>query len=103
MEEKNLKESQISRGLRVLEALFLDPINGLSNKEIIEKTKLSAVDVSRKLKELEEVKWAEKNDLGRWTPSVKPVGLLKKYNLYLSATAEKIESFETRTNAYARR
>lgn len=103
MEEKNLKESQISRGLRVLETLFLDPINGLSNKEIIEKTKLSAVEVCRKLKQLEEVKWAEKNDLGRWTPSIKPVGLFKKYNLYLSATEEKIESFEKRTNAYARR
>lgn len=103
MEEKILKESQISRGLRVLETLFLDPINGLSNKEIIEKTKLSAVEVCRKLKQLEEVKWAEKNDLGRWTPSVKPVGLLKKYNLYLNSAAEKIESFEVRTNAWARR
>lgn len=97
------RESQIGRGLRILEVLFLDPINGMSNKEIIEKTNLPAVDVCRKLKDLEEAKWAEKNDLERWTPTVKAVGLLKKYNLYLTATAEKLETFENRSNAYARR
>lgn len=103
MAEKNLKESQISRGLRVLEAIFSDPINGVSNKEVEEKTKLHAVEVCRRLQDLEEAKWAEKNDLDRWTPTVKTVGLLKKYNLYLNAVSDKIESFEARTNAYARR
>lgn len=102
MEEKQ-KKNQIERALLVLETLFLDPINGLSNKEIIEKTKLPAVDVCRLLKTLHSSKWAEKNDMERWTPSVKPVGLLKKYNLYLNSTAEKIEIFETRTNAWALR
>lgn len=57
----------------------------------------------RRLQDLEEAKWAEKNDLDRWTPTVKTVGLLKKYNLYLNAVSDKIESFEARTNAYARR
>lgn len=97
------KESQIGRGLRILEVLFLDPINGMSNKEIIEKTNLPAVDVCRKLKDLEEAKWAQKNDLERWTPTVKAVGLLKKYNLQLADLSQKIETFEARSNAYARR
>ncbi len=97
------KENQLTRVFVVLENLFFDPINGLSNKELIEKTTYSPVDVCRLLKGLEEVGWAEKNDINRWTPTVKVVGLLKKYNLQVASISQKIETLEARSNAYARR
>ncbi len=97
------KKNQTERALTVLEALFFEPINGLANIEICQKTGFHAVDVSRLLKTLHEARWAEKNKYGRWVPSVRFLGFIKKYNLALGSVTGDIEEIEQRSNAYARR
>lgn len=102
MEEKQ-KKNQIERALLVLETLFLDPINGLSNKEIIEKTKFTAVDVCRLLKTLHSSKWADKNKYNRWIPSVVFLNFSTNYFLTLSNVKREIDKRDIMSIAHAHR
>jgi len=62
--------SSARRTLRVLKALKGHTITGISNKEISEGLRMSAVNVSRALTELEAEGLAAKLDNGRWAHSV---------------------------------
>lgn len=53
--------------------------DGMSNKEIAEANKTSAVNTARDMILLEDMGWAKKMANGRWTLTTKPLALLQAY------------------------
>lgn len=97
------KENQVERCFKVYELLFANVVFGFSNKDIADATNYSAVEVTRALKQLEELGHVEKITGGRYALTVKPLSLVKKYNLHMQGVKEKAEEIDNRANAWARR
>ena len=73
--------------------------DGMINKEIAEKAGISAVNASRDLALLESLGWVRKSDAGRWFLTMKPLALLKTYEMAHNDMIARAE--ETRGNIAA--
>lgn len=97
------KDNQTERCFKILELLFTSILDGMSNKEIIEKTSYQAVNTCRDLGVLQKTGWIEKTEKGRWVLTVKPVALMRKYEIYMDELGRRTIEFKTRVESHARR
>lgn len=102
MAEKNNKDNAAMRTLRIAELLFGRILDGYSNKEIADALGYSACNVSRDLDLLRLAGWAEKLDTGRWTVTIKPVVLMRRYQDHMADLTARRDLFEARVQAQAK-
>ena len=82
MSEKGKKGEPVRRCLRIIELLVGHVADGMSNKELAQAGRTSAVNVSRDLALLESLGWVKQNEArARWSLTSKPLALFKAFEI----------------------
>ena len=97
-----MAEGKAARIFSIVELLVSHALDGMSNADLADKLGTSRSNVSRDLATLIDAGWAEQLSTGRFVITPRLVGMLKAYNLALSAAQERIDSFQARSDALAR-
>ncbi len=97
-----MAEGKAARTFALVELLVSHALDGMSNAEIADKLGTSRSNVSRDLATLMEAGWAEQLPGGRFVVTPRLVGLLRAYNLAMSAAQARIDQFQARSDALAR-
>lgn len=94
---------QTERCFVILDVLFKHIMHGMSNKEIVEATGYSAVQVSRDLDVLHALGQVEKTPEGRHRPHARTVGRAVAFANQVEEYARRGDEFKNRVNANAAR
>ena len=97
------KGQPVRRCLTIYELLVRHVADGMSNKEIAEAARTTAVNVTRDLALLRGLGWVKQNEGGRWLLTIKPLALLKAFELAQAEMLARAEELRTNINAAARR
>ena len=95
-------DGQTARCLRILEKLCCHALDGMSNKELAAALKTSPANVSRDVDLLAALGWAEKLDNGRYAVTVKPLSIMRRYQLRVADVTARAVQFDRRIDARAR-
>lgn len=96
------KAPQTERCFIIMETLFQRVLDGMSNKEIADATGYGAVNVCRDMAILETLGYARKLPTDRWALTVKPVALMRSYQLHMDEMSRRASEFDARVTARAR-
>lgn len=96
-------DKQVIRCLRLAELLFRRVVDGMSVTELAQNGGYSAPNVCRDMALLAEAGWAQKLENGRWTVTVKPVSLVRAYEMHMATTESRLKEFQANVNARAMR
>lgn len=98
----NLSAGQTGRCLRIIEKLCSHALDGMSNKELAAALQTSPANVSRDVDLLAGLGWAEKLENGRYAVTVKPLSIMRLYQLHIADVTARAEQFDRRIDARAR-
>lgn len=93
---------QTGRCLRIIEKLCSHALDGMSNKELAAALSTSPANISRDVDLLASLGWAEKMDNGRYAVTVKPLSIMRLYQLHIADVTARAEHLERRIDAKAR-
>lgn len=93
----------VERVLLIYEALVRNVIYGLSNREISDAIRSTAVNTSRDMQRLEELGWVRRLDSGKWVLTVKPIALMKAYDQEYHDMLERAKETDENSTAAAMR
>ena len=96
------RDGQTGRCLRIIEQLCAHAIEGMSNKELVAALGISPANASRDMALLAELGWAETLPNGRYAPTVKPLSVMRLYQLHVVDITARTEQLERRIDARAR-
>ena len=72
----------VCRSHKIVELLAGRFFDGMSNREIADAVKTSAVNASRDMALLESLGYARKLDNGRWGLTIKPLAIMQSYHTH---------------------
>lgn len=93
---------QTARCLRIIELLCGHALDGMSNKELAAALQTSPANISRDVSLLNSLGWAETLENGRYSVTVKPLAVMRLYQLHISDVTARAEHFDRRISAKAR-
>lgn len=95
-------EGQTARCLRIIEKLCEHALDGMSNKELAAALDTSPANISRDVSLLASLGWAETMENGRYAVTLKPLALMRLYQLHIADVTARAEEFNRRIDARAR-
>lgn len=98
----NVQDGQTGRCLRIVEHLCGHALDGMSNKELAAALRTSPANISRDVALLTALGWAETLPNGRYAVTVKPLAVMRLYQLHVSEVSARTEQLELRVEARAR-
>jgi len=72
----------VARSHRIVELLASRFFDGAANKELAAALKVSTVNISRDLAQLEALGYARKLENGRWSLTPKPIAIMQAYTTH---------------------
>jgi len=98
---KELQNGQVGRCLRIIEKLCCNALGGISNKDLAHDLGTSPANVSRDVDLLIALGWAERLDGGRYAATVKPLSIMRLFQLHMADATSRAEQLDRRINARA--
>lgn len=94
---------QTERCFTLLDVLFKHIMHGMANKELVEATGFTPVQVSRDLDVLFTLRQVEKTQEGRWRPHAGAIGKAVAFQNQIEEYARRGDDFKNRVATYAAR
>lgn len=98
----NHSTGQTGRCFKIFEELCKHALDGMSNKELATALKTSPANISRDVDLLASLGWAEKLENGRYAVTIKPLSIMRLYQLHIADVTARAEQFDRRIDARAR-
>lgn len=96
------RDGQTGRCLRIIEQLCAHALDGVSNRELTAALGISPAAASRDIALLAELGWAEKLPSGRYAATVKPLSVMRLYQLHVDDVTARTDQLTRRIDARAR-